>query len=99
MQHCAHIQLSSLPAIDQLLNAQVGKTCPTAVVIQLFNYQWLNDLMQGELEVKEIYRALMIIAAHLHLMIRDHHDESEAMRLRRHCHPMDLPLFQKNVRM
>ena len=55
--------------------------------------------MQGELEVKEIYRALMIITAHLHLMIRDHHDESEAMRLRRHCHPMDLPLFQKNVRM
>jgi len=48
------------------------------------------------------YVALTIIAAHLHLIIRDHHienDDDEAMRLRRHCHPMDLPLSQKNVRM
>ena len=33
---------------------------------------------KGQFEVKEIYRALALTAAHLHLMIRDHLDVVEA---------------------
>jgi len=32
--------------------------------------------MQGEIQLEEVYRGMMITAAHLHLMIRDAYDSA-----------------------
>jgi len=49
------------------------------------------------LDVKEIYRALALTAAHFHLMIRNKSDPAAIPPPRFYC-PMDHPLNQDNVR-
>ena len=60
-------------------------------------------MFKGEPDVKEIYRALALTAAHLHLMTRHHfsvfneEEEDSAPRFRP-CRSMENPLYQQNVR-
>ena len=62
---------------------------------------WLieNCVTQKGLDAEEIYRALAVTAAHLHLMIRNENEDNVAIPPRRRCYPIDDPLEQKNVRM
>ena len=53
-----------------------------------FNFNYL----QGKIDLKEIYRALAITAAHLHLMIRDISDSSR-------CFPIEKRSHRQNIRM
>ncbi len=52
------------------------------------NAQFVNFFLplQGEIQLGELYRSLMIIAAHLHVMIHDVHDSSRFCPLENVAH-------------
>ena len=60
-------------------------------------------MVKGELEVKEVYRALAFTAVHLHLMSRHHQaafeEDEEAAPRHRPCRSMENFRYQQNVRM
>jgi hypothetical protein len=52
------------------------------------NAQFVNFYLslQGEIQLGELYRSLMIIAAHLHVMIHDVHDSARFCPLENVAH-------------
>lgn len=73
LHHCDGIQLQSLSNEGLLVSSSVR-----IAVMQYWNRYILFDpfLSQGEVQLEEVYRGMMITAAHLHLMIRDAYDSA-----------------------
>jgi hypothetical protein len=60
-------------------------------------------ISKGDLDENEIYRALALTAAHLHLMTRHHfavyyEDQQDSVPRFRPCRSMENHFFQKNIR-
>ncbi len=64
--------LQSLPNADFLLSPKVKIFHVELVELQIKHHSFT----QGEIQLEEVYRGMMITAAHLHLMIRDAYDSA-----------------------